>query len=184
MVDPRARFIPYLQFFVFVLVLLQVGDLGLVEPQYSGSGSSSSSLGIPTSDEDSSSHHLVVARFSDRAFDILQAMRAHGAPAAPVVNAYGAIVCNISFSDVKAVARRANFAALQMPIAAFLNATDKPVEAINPSIYVKATTQLQSMVLTLAATKIHQLYCIDDSLRPVGCVRISDILRVLTKEEE
>lgn len=155
-----------------------MGELGLVDAAAAAAGS-----GV-ADDEASSSAHLVIARFSDRAFDILTAMRAHGAPAAPVVNAYGAIVANISFSDVKAVARRANFGALQLPIAAFLNAVDKPPEAINPSIYVKSATQLQSMVLTLAATKIHQLYAIDDALRPMGCVRISDILRLLTKEDE
>lgn len=41
----------------------------------------------------------------------------------------------------------ASFTLPYLPL--FAGAVDKPVEAINPSIYVKATTQFQSMVLTL-----------------------------------
>ena len=35
---------------------------------------------------------------------------------------------------------------------------------MNPSIYVKATTRFESMVLTLAATRIHQLYFVDEAM--------------------
>jgi predicted transcriptional regulator len=44
---------------------------------------------------------LVVARFSDKTVDVLNAMRLKHAPAAPVVDNYGAMVANLSFSDVK-----------------------------------------------------------------------------------
>lgn len=57
------------------------------------------------------------------------------------------------------------------------------LQVMSPSIYVKANTQLQSLVLTLAATKIHQLYFVDDSLHPTGTVRVVDLLRLLVKED-
>ena len=37
-------------------------------------------------------------------------------------------------------------------------------QVMNPSIYVKGSTRFESMVLTLAATKIHQLYFVDEAL--------------------
>ena len=83
-------------------------------------------------------------------------MRQRGAPAAPVVDNYGAMAANLSLSDVKAIARKANFSALQLPLQQFFAAIDKGVTAMSPSIYVRASTQLQSLILTLSATKIHQ----------------------------
>jgi hypothetical protein len=72
--------------------------------------------------------HLVVARFSDKAFDVFAALRQKGAPAAPVVDIYGAMAANISFSDVKAIAKKANFSALQLPISQFFTAIEKGSE--------------------------------------------------------
>ena len=69
----------------------------------------------------------------------------------------GAMAANVSLSDVKAIAKRANFAALQLPLGSFLAALDKAPAAMNPSIYVRSNTQFASLVLTLAATKIHQV---------------------------
>jgi CBS-domain-containing membrane protein len=143
---------------------MAVGDTGLFDPV-------------------ESAKHLVIARFSDKAIDVLQQMRMVGAPAASVIDSYGAMAANISFSDVKAIAKRANFAALQLPLSQFFNA-EKAQNAMNPSIYIKSSSRFESVVLTLAATKIHQLYFVDDALHPKGCVRIGDILRMLTKEED
>lgn len=53
---------------------------------------------------------------------------------------------------------------------------------MSPSIYVRASTPFSSLVLTLAATRIHQLYFVDERLHPVGCVRVSDVLKVLIDE--
>jgi hypothetical protein len=55
---------------------------------------------------------------------------------------------------------------------------------MNPSIYVKGSTLFTSMVLTLAATRIHQLYFVNDMMQPVGCVPITAILRLLVREDE
>ena len=127
---------------------------------------------------------LVVARFTDHAIDVLLAMRNCGAAAAPVVDSYGAVAANVSLSDIKAIAKRGNFGALNLPLQAFFAELDKGVApAMNPSIYVRSTTQIASLVLTLAATKIHQLYHVDANLHPVGCIRIVDVLRILVAGE-
>jgi CBS-domain-containing membrane protein len=54
---------------------------------------------------------------------------------------------------------------------------------MSPSIYVRASTQFQSLVLTLAATRIHQLYFVDDLLHPVGSVKIGDVLKLLIADD-
>jgi hypothetical protein len=46
---------------------------------------------------------LVIARFTDRAFDVLQQLRFKHSPAAPVVDIYGAMAANLSLSDVKVI---------------------------------------------------------------------------------
>lgn len=130
--------------------------------------------------------NLVIARFSDKAMDVLTQMRAKRAPAAPVVDSYGAMCANISFSDVKAIGRKANFSALQLPLQAFFHAIDKDkgTEVMSPSIYVKANTLFSSVLLTMAATKIHQLYFVDDALHPVGTIRIADLLKLFVQTQD
>jgi CBS-domain-containing membrane protein len=125
---------------------------------------------------------LVVAGLRDRAIEVLQKMRRCGAPAAAITDLYGAIVSNLSFSDLKLVARRANFSALSLPVQQFLGALDRGSETMNPSIVVKAATPLSSVLLTIAATKIHQLYFVDEQLHPVAAIRTGDVLRLLVKE--
>lgn len=167
----------------------QLGPLGTMTVAELGLGTTTtnanSSTGNETTGSNSSNGHdnnLVVARFTDRAFDVLQAMRARHAPAAPVVDQYGAMAANLSLSDVKTIARRANFSALNLSISQFFRAVDKGVESMNPSIYVRASTTFASLVLTLAATRIHQLYFVDEQLHPIGSVRIGDVLKILVDE--
>lgn len=71
---------------------------------------------------------MVVARFTDKAIDVFGEMRAKNAPAAPVVDGYGAMAANISFSDIKAIARKANFSALQLSVQQFFQAIEKGSE--------------------------------------------------------
>lgn len=71
---------------------------------------------------------MVVARFTDKAIDVFSDMRAKNAPAAPVVDGYGAMAANISFSDIKAIARKANFSALQLSVQQFFQAIEKGSE--------------------------------------------------------
>lgn len=75
-----------------------------------------------------SSDNLVIAHFSDKAADIFAQLRAKQAPAAPVVDNYGAMTANVSFSDLKAIARRANFSSLQLPLHQYFLAIEKGSE--------------------------------------------------------
>ena len=93
------------------------------------------------------------------------------------------MAANLSVSDVKAIARRANFEALQLPIHKFFPAIEKSVDVLSPSIFVRSSTALASLLLTLSATRIHQLYLVDAALHPVGVVRICDILALLVRDE-
>jgi hypothetical protein len=100
-----------------------------------------------------------------------------------VVDSYGAMAANLSFSDIKAIAKRANFSALQLSVQQFFQAIEARPHTMSPSIYVKAATPLASVLLCLAATKIHQLYFVDSAtLHPMGTVRHADLLSLFTQE--
>lgn len=71
---------------------------------------------------------MVIARFTDKAIDVFSEMRAKQAHAAPVVDSYGSMAANLSFSDIKAIARRANFSALQLSVQQFFQAIEKGSE--------------------------------------------------------
>lgn len=75
---------------------------------------------------------MVVARFTDKAIDVFTDMRTKNAPAAPVVDGYGAMAANISFSDIKAIAKKANFSALQLSVQQFFQAIEKGSEVRQP----------------------------------------------------
>lgn len=126
---------------------------------------------------------MVVGTFRDRAIDVMRRMRDAGSTAAPIVDEYGAMATNVSLSDAKTIARRANFSALQLPVQSFLKQIDKGADVMNPSIYCRLRDPLQKVVLTLAATRIHQLYFVDDGVRPVGCIRVIDILRCFVADD-
>lgn len=151
---------------------------------------------------------MPVARFGDTAIEALAAMRAAGASAAPVVDGYGALAANVSLSDVKALARRGAFGALRLPVHQFLATVQQlgaggvgggggggggspsggagvgRPDALLPSICVKRSTQLASLILTLAATRIHTIYMVDELMRPQDSVRTADVLRFLVADDE
>jgi CBS domain-containing protein len=85
---------------------------------------------------------LVIAHFDDKAFDVLSSMRTKKCAAAPVVDTYGAMVANLSFSDVKAIAKKANFSVLQLPIQQFFTAIEKAAEVSRALLPFASTNRL------------------------------------------
>lgn len=130
-----------------------------------------------------SARHLVVARFEDRALDVFVRMRAAGCSAVPVLDRYGSLASNLSVSDGRAIAREAKLSALQLPVSAFFHEIDKAVDIRSPSIYCRSADSVDRSIRTLAATRIHQVYFVDLTLRPTGILRVADLLRALVGED-
>eukprot|EP01138_Halocafeteria_seosinensis_P001772 gb/GECG01001815.1/.p1 GENE.gb/GECG01001815.1/~~gb/GECG01001815.1/.p1 ORF type:complete len:957 (+),score=117.69 gb/GECG01001815.1/:1-2871(+) len=127
---------------------------------------------------------LVVAKLTDRAMDVMQQIREAGSSAAPVVDEYGSMITNLSVSDAKTIARRSHFDALQLPLSQFFVAIDKPLNTVNPSIYTRPNSSLASILLTLASTRIHQIYFVGENLQPIGCIRGVDIIKLLLSQDD
>lgn len=126
---------------------------------------------------------LVVAKFSERVMDVFQRMRRSNSAAVPVVDASGSMTANLSMTDAKAVAKQASIGLLDLPVSSFLTEIATATDIKSPSIYCRPSDLLSSCISTLAATRIHQVYFVDDALRPTAVLRVSDVLRTLLGEE-
>ncbi|KAA0176656.1 hypothetical protein FNF27_01937 [Cafeteria roenbergensis] len=136
-------------------------------------------LGLDTA----GAERLVVARFDERAIDVFRRMRRSGSSAVPVLDEYGSMSANLSMTDAKAAAKHASIGMLQLPLHAFFRAMASTSDIRSPSIYCRGVDPLHRCILTLAATRIHQVYFVDSTVRPTGVLRVSDVLRVLLGEE-
>lgn len=136
-------------------------------------------LGLDTA----GAERLVVARFDERAIDVFRRMRRSGSSAVPVLDEYGSMSANLSMTDAKAAAKHASIGMLQLPLHAFFRAMASTSDIRSPSIYCRGADALHRCILTLAATRIHQVYFVDSTVRPTGVLRVSDVLRVLLGEE-
>ena len=138
-----------------------------------------SDLGLDTA----GAERLVVARFDERAIDVFRRMRRAGSSAVPVLDRYGSMSANLSMTDAKAVAKHASIGLLRLPLHAFFREIASARDIRSPSIYCRGADPLHRCIMTLAATRIHQVYFVDATVRPTGVLRVSDVLRVLLGEE-
>jgi CBS-domain-containing membrane protein len=142
-------------------------------------GLSLGDLGLDTSGR----ARLVVAKFDERVMDVFQRMRHSNSGAVPVVDSTGCMTANLSMTDAKAVAKQASIRLLELPVSAFLTEISTATDIKSPSIYCRPTDTLSSCITTLAATRIHQVYFVDEAARPTAVLRVSDVLRTLLGEE-
>jgi CBS domain-containing protein len=127
---------------------------------------------------------LVVARFDEMTIDVFRRMRRAGCSAVPVLDTYGSMAANLSMTDAKAVAKHSSVSSLQVPVSAFFREIISEARDIrSPSIYCRGADRLSRCIQMLAATKIHQVYFVDSTVRPTGVLRVSDVLRALLGEE-
>lgn len=100
----------------------------------------------------------------------------------PIVNSVGAVVANLSLSDIRWAA---NFSRerlndlLDGPVTGFIDAISA-VHARKPVLAVHVTDSLATAMEVMTVNKVHRVYITDSAGLPVGIVTITDILQVLS----
>ena len=117
-------------------------------------------------------------------------LASHGISGAPVVDAAGVVVANVSVSDMRRLAHTTNHAdtdaALAKPVLEFLRggpagagrAADPVVTSTEP-VVVHAGDSVGMVVQLLAESRLHHVYVVDGARRPVGVLALADVLRAL-----
>lgn len=118
--------------------------------------------------------------------DALRLMSENAVSSVPVVDAEGAIVGNISMTDIKFVFQRQQFVDLWSTclhmITTILCQTGIENEGRDrvPVFSVHSDSTLLSVVEKIVATRVHRVWIVDEASRaPIGVVSIGDILRIL-----
>lgn len=141
-----------------------------------------------TSSSSSSSASVVTIPLAATARDALQTLVSHKVSGAPVVDSDGVIVANFSVSDVRLLAAVSNQvdadAALALPVLNFLRErAPKDMHSIAPSslspVVVQESDSVAMAIQLLAESRLHHIYIVDASRRPVGVLSLTDVIRAL-----
>lgn len=108
-----------------------------------------------------------------------------------VVDECGALVGNLSSSDLRGMSTN-EFALLDTPVGVFLKIGNpkwrKQSEVVLNAALIKArtltikkTANLQWLLSLVAESRAHSCYIVDQNLRPIGIITLTDILRVMRK---
>jgi len=97
-----------------------------------------------------------------------------------VVNNEGALVGNISASDIKLFFQSPDFRILSLPLTDFLSSIRRrDVRTRVPAACEPGTASLASVVGKLAATKMHRLFVCDAERHPTLVISLTDVLATL-----
>lgn len=96
-----------------------------------------------------------------------------------MVDNNGALVANLSASNIKGITRR-NFQLILRPLDEFLM-RDRRRGWWSLPVCVTENDTLERVVLQFVATKIHRMYVVDEQNKPVGEVSLADIMQQLLK---
>jgi len=92
-----------------------------------------------------------------------------------VVDSDGRIVANLSATNIRGISRR-NFQLLNRPLFEFLQ-RDRRRGWWTMPITIRHTDTLEKAVLQFCATKVHQLYIVDNEGKPSAVVTPTDLLK-------
>lgn len=111
------------------------------------------------------------------AFDLMDKKQVFGLA---VVDAHGALVGNISASDIKLFLQSPHFGLLTEPCLEFLTAIRRrELRTRVPAAVVSPSAPLSSVVNKLSATRMHRLFVCDDAHRPTHVITHTDVLAAL-----
>jgi CBS domain-containing protein len=96
-----------------------------------------------------------------------------------IINAHGALVGNISASDLKNFIKKPDVKKLQQPIKQFL--TELRQESIDihiPTIIVYQHSTLAHVAAKIKATRVHRVFVVDDDthMRPISVISVTDVV--------
>lgn len=103
--------------------------------------------------------------------------------AVAVTDADGAIKGVVSARDVRLVATSAKlYKLLNMPISVYLDVVSDGAE--NSAITIKPNATLGDVIQALVSSRIHRIFVVDNSGRPLRVVSLRDVIRKFVKEPE
>ena len=111
-----------------------------------------------------------------RAIHAFYQMWFHKVSGVAVVDGNGALLANLSVTDLKGLSQE-NFPSLLDPVLEF---NDKQVvyKKITP-LTVTPDTTFETVVLKIAATGVHRLWIVDKEKKPAGIISLTDVMNLL-----
>ncbi len=100
---------------------------------------------------------------------------------APIVDADGVIIANISTSDIRCLAKLKDDRfdhALALPVLDFLREMRSATRSMSPLV-LHSEDSLSAAVELLTTAAVHRVYIVDSGRRPVGVVALADVLAVV-----
>jgi len=94
-----------------------------------------------------------------------------------IVDSDGKMVASLSASNIRGISRR-NFQLLNRPVYEFLQ-RDRRRGWWTMPIYVEESDTLEKIILQFASTKVHQMFLLDQTGRPLSVITLSDVLQQL-----
>lgn len=137
--------------------------------------------------------HVFSVKETDLAIDAFKMMSEHKITGIPIVDNEGTIITNISSRDLRNVLTDTSFfEKLQLPAERFVSDLKSKTflhnaETMYPKICCKFSNKFVEVLHKLAATRIHRIYVVENTEKPVGVISLDDIVAKIfeiTKENE
>jgi len=111
---------------------------------------------------------------NERAIDGFFKMLEHEVSACPVVDEQGRLVTNLSASDLRGLASE-NLGTISLPVMQFFPTFTGKSSRFAPIVCTVEDT-LDSVMLGTVKFKVHQVWIVDQQMRPIGMVTMSDMI--------
>lgn len=137
--------------------------------------------------------HVYSVKENGLAIEAFKMMSEHKITGVPIVDSDGSIITNISSRDLRNVLTDPNFfEKLQLPAERFASDLKSKsflhnAETMYPKICCKFSNKFAEVLHKLAATKIHRIYVVENTEKPVSVISLDDIVSKIfdiTKENE
>jgi len=112
-----------------------------------------------------------------QAFQAFLEIHKNGGEGAAMVDSSGKLIANVSASNIKGMTRR-NFQLLSRPLIHFLS-RDRKRGWWHLPLCTTLDTTLETVVLQFVATKIHRMYIVDNEVKPIGEIGLSDVIKII-----
>jgi 5'-AMP-activated protein kinase regulatory gamma subunit len=127
----------------------------------------------------------VTATASD-VFELMDSKRMSGIALTDHEN--GALVGNTSAADIKLAVsvEEGETADLSLDIMSYLSAVrqEQTMEAKYPNTHVKESSTVGRAIKLLAKTGYHRVFVVDDDMKPVGVISVTDVVKFLMDEQK
>jgi len=114
-----------------------------------------------------------------RVLDVLKCMKEENISGGAVIDHTGKIVWNFSASDL-VVLNETNFAWITLPVREFLHRIHNGI--LKTPITCRVNDELELVLLKLKAHKVYRIHLVNEYMRPIGVLTLTDIIRFFLPE--